>query len=143
LPPALLLLAVLLQAAMRFLLPGPRIIGYPMNLVGLLPLAVGAYLNLVADGWLKHHGTTVKPFQESTVLATTGVYACTRNPMYLGFVFILLGIACLLGSSTPLLVVAFFPVVMRLTYIRSEEAMLQARFGAEWAAYRARVRRWL
>lgn len=143
LPPTVLLLAMLLQVVMHFLLPGPRILGYPTNLAGLLPLAVGVCLNLAADGLLKRYGTTVKPLQESTVLVTTGVYARTRNPMYLGFMFLLLGEATLLGSTSPLLVVVVLPLVMHQTYIRSEEAMLQARFGVEWSAYRARVRRWL
>jgi protein-S-isoprenylcysteine O-methyltransferase Ste14 len=134
---------MILQASMHLLLPGSRILHPPVNLVGLPLLAVGAYLNLAADGLLKRHGTTVKPAEESRALVTTGVYARTRNPMYLGFVFLLLGVACLLGSTGPLLVVAIFPMVMNLMYIRAEESMLADRFGAEWAAYRARVRRWL
>lgn len=46
-------------------------------------------------------GTTVKPFQESTALITDGVFRLSRNPMYLGFVLVLTGIATLLGSLTP------------------------------------------
>ncbi len=95
LPPVVLLLAIILLAVMYFLIPGPRILAYPANLIGLLPLAVGVYLNLAADQLLKRYHTTVKPFQESTALLTTGVYGHTRNPMYLGFVFLLLGIALL------------------------------------------------
>ena len=68
---------------MHFLLPGPRVLAYPANLLGLLPLAVGVYLNLAADRLLKRYDTTVKPFQESTALLTTGVFGHTRNPMYI------------------------------------------------------------
>ena len=143
LPPVVLLLAIILLAVMHFLVPGSRILAYPANLVGLLPLAVGVYLNLAADRLLKRHHTTVKPFQESTALLTTGVYGHTRNPMYLGFVFLLFGIALLLGSAGPLVIVALFPVLINLMYIRAEETMLRDRFGEEWVAYQARVRRWL
>jgi protein-S-isoprenylcysteine O-methyltransferase Ste14 len=143
LPPVVLLVALILLVLMHILLPEPRLLHPPINLVGLLLLAVGVYLNLAADGLLKRHGTTVKPFEESITLVTTGVYSRTRNPMYLGFVFLLLGVACLLGSTGPLLIVAVFPVVMNLIYIRAEEAMLSERFGEEWAAYQAKVRRWL
>ncbi len=143
LPPVVLLLAIILLALMHFVLPGPRILVYPANLVGLLPLVVGVYLNLAADRLFKRHHTTVKPFQESTALLTTGVYGHTRNPMYLGFVFLLLGIALLLGSAGPLVIVALFPVFINLMYIRAEETMLRDRFGDEWVAYQARVRKWL
>ncbi len=142
LPPVVLLLAIILLAVMHFLLPG-RVLAYPANLVGLLPLAVGVYLNLAADRLLKRYHTTVKPFQESTALLTTGVYGHTRNPMYLGFVLLLLGIALLLGSAGPLVIVALFPVLINLMYIRAEETMLRDRFGDEWVAYQARVRKWL
>ena len=143
LPPVILLLAIILLAVMHFLLPGLRLLAYPANLVGLLPLAVGIYLNLAADRLLKCHHTTVKPFQESTALLTTGVYGHTRNPMYLGFVFLLLGIALLLGSAVPFVIVALFPVLIDRMYIRVEETMLRDRFGDEWVAYRASVRKWL
>jgi protein-S-isoprenylcysteine O-methyltransferase Ste14 len=143
LPPVALLLAIILLAVVHFLLPGRRILTYPANLAGLLPLAVGVYLNLAADRLLKRHHTTVKPFQESTALLTKGVYGHTRNPMYLGFVFFLLGIALLLGSTGPLVIVALFPVLINLMYIRAEETMLRDRFGDEWVAYQARVRKWL
>lgn len=111
--------------------------------MGLLALAVGVYLNLAADQLLKRHHTTVKPFQESTALVTTGVYGRTRNPMYLGFVFLLLGVALLLSSAGPLVIVALFPVLIEFMYIRVEEPMLRDRFGDEWLAYEARVRKWL
>ncbi|MGB6853641.1 MAG: isoprenylcysteine carboxylmethyltransferase family protein [Thermoanaerobaculia bacterium] len=143
LPPVVLLLAIILLTVVHFLLPGRRILAYPANLVGLLPLAIGVYLNLAADRLLKRHHTTVKPFQESTALLAKGVYGHTRNPMYLGFVSFLLGIALLLGTAGPLVIVALFPVLIDVMYIRAEETMLRDRFGDEWVAYRARVRKWL
>ncbi|MGB6995500.1 MAG: isoprenylcysteine carboxylmethyltransferase family protein [Thermoanaerobaculia bacterium] len=143
LPPVVLLLAIILLTVVHFLLPGRRILAYPANLVGLLPLAIGVYLNLAADRLLKRHHTTVKPFQELTALLAKGVYGHTRNPMYLGFVSFLLGIALLLGTAGPLVIVALFPVLIDLMYIRAEETMLRDRFGDEWVAYRARVRKWL
>lgn len=143
LPPVVLLLAIILLAVVHLLLPGRKILTYPANLVGLLPLAVGVYLNLAADRLLKRHHTTVKPFQESTALLTKGVYSHTRNPMYLGFVFFLLGIALLLGSAAPLVIVALFPSLVNQMYIRAEETMLRDRFGDEWLGYQARVRKWL
>lgn len=85
----------------------------------------------------------MKPFQQTAVLVTTGVYSRSRNPMYLGFVLIMLGLALLLGSVGPLVIVFILPGLLNAMYIRSEEAMLRARFGDQWLAYQGSVRKWL
>jgi protein-S-isoprenylcysteine O-methyltransferase Ste14 len=63
--------------------------------------------------------------------------------MYLGFVLMLVGLALLLGSASPFGVAALFALLLDFRFIRAEEAMLNAKFGAAWRAYKARVRRWL
>jgi protein-S-isoprenylcysteine O-methyltransferase Ste14 len=143
LPPSFLFVALLLMPVVHFLLPVRQLISLPASLLGVLPLVVGIVLNFAADAQLKRHRTTVKPFEESAALVTTGVYAGTRHPMYLGFVLILLGVAVLFGSVGPFVIVAVFPFVMEATFIRVEERMLTARFGEQWLAYRAKVRRWI
>jgi protein-S-isoprenylcysteine O-methyltransferase Ste14 len=143
LPPSYLFIALLLMPVVHFLIPVWHIIPFPVSLVGVIPIAVGVFLNFAADAQLKRHQTTVKPFEDSAELVTTGLYAGTRHPMYLGFVLILLGVAVLFGSVGPFVIVAVFPVVMEVAFIRTEERMLSARFGEQWLAYRAKVRRWI
>ena len=55
----------------------------------------------------------------------------------------LVGLALLLGSASPFGVAALFALLLDFRFIRAEEAMLNAKFGAAWRAYKARVRRWL
>ena len=143
LPPVVLALGLILMTALHVLAPGPRLSASPLRWLGLLPLCAGIALNLAADSLIKRHGTTVRPFEESAALVTGGVYRLSRNPMYLGFVLLVLGVAVLLGSLGPFVVVVAMPFVLKALYVRTEEAMLAERFGAEWAAYRARVRRWI
>lgn len=143
LPPAVLLAALVFMAILHWVLPGMRILTPPWTLAGIVPLVAGAALNLVADRAFKRHGTTVKPFQESSALITDGVFAISRNPMYLGFVLMVLGLAILLGSLIPFLVVIALGPVLEFLFIRAEERMLAARFGADWETYRSRVRRWI
>jgi protein-S-isoprenylcysteine O-methyltransferase Ste14 len=143
LPPSYLFIALLLMPVAHVLVPLRQIIPFPVNLVGVIPIAVGVFLNFAADAQLKRHRTTVKPFEDSAALVTTGVYAGTRHPMYLGFVLILLGVAVLFGSVGPFVIVAVFPLVMEAIFIPTEERMLAARFGEQWVAYRAKVRRWI
>ena len=143
LPPTYLLLAMLCMIFLYFLIPVSRFIPPFWNLLGIIPLALGLLLDLRADKVFHQVGTTVKPYEESTVLVTGGLYKISRNPMYLGFVLLLLGIAVLFGTVTPFLVVGVFAVAMDRIFISAEERMLAKKFGANWQAYKNRVGRWL
>jgi protein-S-isoprenylcysteine O-methyltransferase Ste14 len=143
LPPTYVYVAIVLMVALHFLFPVVRIIPFPWDLLGLIPLAAGAALNLSADSAFRKAKTTVKPFQESAALVTDGVYRISRHPMYLGFVLILLGLAILLGSLTPFFIVPIFAAVMDRVFIVTEERMLAEKFGQAWLDYKARVRRWV
>jgi protein-S-isoprenylcysteine O-methyltransferase Ste14 len=143
LPPTYLWIAIIVMVVIHFLFPVKRIIPFPWDLFGLLPLALGAALNIIADQAFRAAKTTVKPFQESTALITDGVYRISRHPMYLGFVLILLGLTILLGSLTPFLIVPVFAVVMDRVFIVVEERMLAEKFGQAWLDYKVEVRRWV
>jgi protein-S-isoprenylcysteine O-methyltransferase Ste14 len=143
LPPTYLLVALLVMVALHFGLPVTKIIPSLWNLVGIIPIICGIALNLVADGSFKQVETTVKPFQESTTLVTTGAYGISRHPMYLGYVLILLGVAVMLRSLTPFIVVPVFVALMEIVFMRVEERMLEGTFGEEWIEYRSKVRRWI
>jgi protein-S-isoprenylcysteine O-methyltransferase Ste14 len=88
-------------------------------------------------------GTPVVPFERSTALVTDGSYRLTRNPMYVGMVMILAGIALLLGTVGPWLPIPLFVWVMRSSFIIREERFLEELFGQQYLAYKSRVRRWL
>ncbi|MEJ2565438.1 MAG: isoprenylcysteine carboxylmethyltransferase family protein [Gammaproteobacteria bacterium] len=143
LPPGYLLIAIVIMLALHFSFPMEALLYYPLNLAGAIPLLVGIILNIMADKLFKQHNTTVKPFQKSSALITSGTYRICRHPMYLGMVFILLGLAVLLGSWLSFLVLPVFAVVMELRFVRVEERMLEQKFGKSWLAYKQRVRRWI
>ena len=143
LPPAYLLVAIILQLLLHFMVPVVRLIPAPWNLLGILPLALGTAMNLIADGAFKRVETTVKPFQESSELVTDGIYAYTRNPMYVGYLLMLTGLAILTRSLTPWLVIPVFAVLMVRVFIQDEERMLTEKFGETWDKYSRRVRRWV
>jgi protein-S-isoprenylcysteine O-methyltransferase Ste14 len=73
----------------------------------------------------------------------TGIYRFTRNPMYIGLLMTLLGWAAFLASLPALLFVIAFVLYMNRFQIQPEERALSSLFGADYAVYRARVRRWL
>ena len=142
-PTTYLLIAIVVLIALHFLFPGIRIIPPLWNLLGVIPLTLGVTINLVTDKAFHKAHTTVKPFEESSVLITNSAFRISRNPMYLGFVLILIGIAFLVGTLTPYVVVLAFAILMDRMYIIVEERMLAAKFGAEWEEYKQRTRRWL
>jgi protein-S-isoprenylcysteine O-methyltransferase Ste14 len=142
-PTSWLLIALVAMAALRFVFPIAKVIPGPWGLAGIVLLAMGVAMNLAADRAFHKAGTTVKPFEESSALLTNGAFRLTRNPMYLGFVLILAGVAALLGSLTPWLVVPAFAIVIDRMYITVEERMLAAKFGPAWQEYSRKTRRWL
>jgi protein-S-isoprenylcysteine O-methyltransferase Ste14 len=89
--------------------------------------------------------TTVSPLKPETsaALVTTGVYSFTRNPMYLGMALALFAWAVYLSSSWALLGPVLFVLYITRFQIVPEERVLDRLFGAPFAAYKKRVRRWL
>jgi len=142
-PTSYLLAALLLIILLHCVVPIGTIVAAPWSLLGLLPLTLGVALNLIADRAFKQHDTTVKPFDESNLLITDGVFRISRHPMYLGFVLVLLGVALLLGSISPYVVMIAFALLMDLGFIRMEESMLEAQFPQAWREYKSQVRRWI
>jgi len=142
-PTTWLLIAIIVVIVLHFALPIVQLVSFPWSLLGVVPLALGVVINLVADRAFHQNSTTVKPFQQSAVLITDGVFRVTRNPMYLGFVLILLGISLLMGSLVTFLATLAFGVFVDRAYIATEEYMLEERFPKEWASYKARTRRWV
>ena len=89
--------------------------------------------------------TTVDPRhpEQSARLVTTGVYRWTRNPMYLGFVAALAGLAIALQSVAGLAIASLAAVYLQRFQIHPEERILQRRFGDAFNVYLGQVRRWL
>jgi protein-S-isoprenylcysteine O-methyltransferase Ste14 len=143
LPPFWFALAVAAMVALHLALPLARLIPPPWKWVGVLPLLAGLSLTLAAARIFRLRGTGIKPFSPATTLVTSGPYRFTRNPMYLGLVLMLIGLATLLGSLTPWLVIPPFAWWIDRRFIRHEEAMLETHFGQAFADLRRRVRRWL
>ncbi len=124
-------------------IPVYQFIIYPWNATGMIPLVSGMALNLSADKAFKRNSTTIKPFEESKVLITSGAFRYTRNPVYLGMVLILTGVALLLGALSPFIIIPIFAITIDRVFIITEEKMLDERFGDKWKEYKTNVRRWL
>jgi Phospholipid methyltransferase len=114
------------MAALYLLLANPK----PRSiLIGAVVAAIGLLIRGASSGHL----------QKDRELATSGPYAHTRNPLYLGSAFLAAGFAIAGGSWwVGLLVVAYFGIFY-YAVMRNEEEDLLRRFGADFDAYAARV----
>ncbi|MFC1569400.1 methyltransferase family protein [bacterium] len=142
LPTTYLCAAIVLMVGLNCL-PWLKLNFYPWSLLSIIPLLFGIGLNIFADRAFKINETTVKPFEESKVLVTDGVFRLSRNPMYLGFILILFGLAQLLDSFMPFFVIPVFLILIRQQFIITEEKMLEKTFNKSWTRYTNQVRRWL
>jgi protein-S-isoprenylcysteine O-methyltransferase Ste14 len=142
-PPIYFFAALLAEVGLHFYFPLWRAVPAPFNLAGAASIVVGLALAVWAAGLFRAAGTPVRPFERSTSVVTSGPYKITRNPMYLGMVLALLGVAVLLGTLTAFLPIPPFVWQIRRKFILPEESFLAELFGNEYAQYKARVRRWL
>lgn len=120
-----------------------------------MPLVRGAFALLLAikGGWIAAAGviafrkaeTTVNPMtpEESSRVVQHGIYRYTRNPMYLGFLFVLVAWAVWLAAPWALLGPVLYVAWMTRFQILPEERALAERFGDEYRAYCRRTRRWV
>jgi protein-S-isoprenylcysteine O-methyltransferase Ste14 len=114
-----------------------------IRLVGVAEIAIALGLFAWAVSTFVRLKTPVIPMRRARALVEEGPFRLTRNPMYLGFTVLYVGIAFAANAFWPLV---FLPEAMALTYlfaIRLEEAYLTREFGDEYTEYCSRVRRWL
>lgn len=143
LPPVYFFAALLVMVGLHFYYPIARVIPTPARYVGILFLVIGIASTLWAAIYFGRVGTSVKPFEHSTVLVTAGLYRITRNPMYVGLIVALTGVALWLGTASPFLVIPVFVWWIRYRFVLREETFLHDIFGEDYRSYKTRVRRWL
>ena len=143
-PPLLLLLlfAGLIALLARFA-PLGTFLAQPALAIGLA--AVGAAIALGAVREFARARTTVDPLhpENASALVTGGPFAFSRNPMYLGFLLILVAEAAWLGSVSGLIPVPLFALWVTRLQILPEEAALREKFGDAFTRYAHRTRRWI
>jgi protein-S-isoprenylcysteine O-methyltransferase Ste14 len=117
----------------------------PRLLVAIALALVGVAFDV--SGVIAFHRakTTINPMkpQSTSSIVDSGIYRVTRNPMYVGLVFLLCAWAVFLGPWWALPGPFAFAAYIGRFQIAPEEKALAALFGAEYLSYKAKVRRWL
>ena len=135
---ALMWLASAATSATAFVIPGRSWGAAILMLTGVIIAGLGFVS-------FRRARTTVNPMKpgSASVLVDGGIYRLTRNPMYLGFLVVLLGWAIFLSNIVAFLLLPAFVCYMNRFQIEPEERALAALFGQSFVAYKTRVRRWL
>ena len=139
-PPIAWALAVLAGLALNWLMPLPFLpAAVPTGFALALALALVAW----AISTMTRAGSNVPTSLPTTTIVETGPYRFTRNPIYLGMVLGLIGLAIAFNSFWLLMTLVPFALVIRYGVITREEAYLERKFGDVYRRYHTRVRRWL
>jgi protein-S-isoprenylcysteine O-methyltransferase Ste14 len=113
-----------------------RMIGYPIALVGFL-IGMAGFLEI------RRAKTTLNPHGTVTTVVTSGIYRFTRNPMYLGFLMMVIGFPLAYVSFWGVILAPFFVLSMNQLVIEKEEAYLEKKFGEAYTSFKSGVKRWL
>jgi len=117
--------------------------GNARYVTGAVLAALPFFISALAMREMGKAGTNIDVRKPATALITGSIYSVTRNPMYLSMVLMLAAGAFLLDNLWLLIAVPIFIAVIQKGVILREESYLEGKFGAEYTAYKSRVRRWL
>ena len=142
-PPAVTLAALAVGVVLHLVVPVEIVPGLASWVLGIPVAIVSLALFLLSVREFSRHGTPVRGTEPVRAIVATGPYRFSRNPIYLFFVLLQLGIALTANSVWILLMV--IPTFLYLSFgvIDREESYLARKFGDEYGWYRNSVRRWL
>jgi protein-S-isoprenylcysteine O-methyltransferase Ste14 len=135
-------LAAHLLAAWLLSLVSPPVFGGLGTLIGLGLVGLGILVTLLAAAQMALARTTVVPRRDPSALVTSGLFAWSRNPIYLSDVLILVGAILWLDAVLALPLVVGFAWLIQTRFILDEEARLTEIFGPEFDLWASRTRRW-
>ena len=145
-PPLLALAAVVFGLLLDGLFPAyvlTVLMTFDERLVGGVVLfAAAAGLGVPAVLAFRNAGTHVEPWKPASALVTRGIFRFLRNPMYVGLVLAVAGLAILLASDWMLVMTVLLAVTLHVGVVRREERYLEAKFGDAYRRYSERVPRY-
>ena len=142
-PAAIFVLLVILARLMDSQWPVPIAALPAVHWLGVVLLVAGVSSILLAYRALLGVGTHIDPSQPTTRVVSGGIYAYSRNPVYLGLCLLVAGWG--LQKNSLIFVASAFLLGAALWWavVQREEAYLEKKFGDEYLSYKGRVRRWL
>ena len=142
-PPLLLLVAILAAIAGEYIWPlsfdSPDVVAWIGG--ALMLVAVGVVFG--SAGYFRKKGTNVETWKPTENLVTTGLYAYSRNPIYLAFMEFFIGLGLASGNGWYFILLPALYLLLRYGVIAREETYLTGKFGDVYRGYQKKVRRWI
>jgi protein-S-isoprenylcysteine O-methyltransferase Ste14 len=143
-PPVWLAVAIMATWQISVLQPQAWGFAHPVaDFAGGLLVGAGLLVMALAVAQMRKQRTTIVPHMQPSALVTSGVFARSRNPIYLGDALILAGLALRWDAPVALILVPLFIATIQHRFILPEEDRLRRAFRADFARYCEKTRRWL
>lgn len=142
-PPVLFSFCLIGIAITAYCWPGYQLVPPPYNWFGIAVVLGGLILGGVSSRAFVRLRTNLPTFNDPNVLVTDGMFAISRNPIYLGFTLVLVGVVLIVDCSTPIVFVLVFFAVAQFWYVPFEERRMHETFGDRYVAYCRKTRRWI
>jgi len=142
-PPIIALMFIVIAYFLGRFVPLPLPVPGILRSIGLVLTFVGFLLGIGAFMEFRRARTTLDPHGSSKQVVTSGIYRFTRNPIYLGFLLMVIGLPLNSGLYWGIVMAPFYVFIMNGLIIQHEEAYLERKFGETYTSYTSRVRRWL
>jgi protein-S-isoprenylcysteine O-methyltransferase Ste14 len=134
---------IALPVLCHYLIPVMTVIYQPYSYLGIVVMLFGLALLSWAAMLFRKAGTKFQLHGGGSVLVTSGPFQFSRNPMYLGMLIWLIGLAILLGSLITFVFPLIFFLLANFIVIPLEERDMERIFETRFIEYKRRVRRWL
>ena len=142
-PPVVALMFIVIAYFLGRFAPLPFVAPMFLRYVGLFLAFLGFLLGIGAFLEFRKARTTLDPHGSVKQVVSSGIYRFTRNPIYLGFLLMVIGVPLNSGIYWGIVMAPFYMLLMNRLVIEQEEAYLEKKFGKAYTSYTARVRRWL
>lgn len=144
-PPVLTIISILLMWGLAKMTASSSFFFSGQKAIAVILILIGIAFGLIGIFSFKKSSTTTNPSQPETTsqLVTSGIFKLSRNPMYLGIVWVLLGWLVFLGNLFSLLIPILFVLYLTQFQIKPEEKILCKKFGKAYETYKKSTRRWI
>lgn len=142
-PPRIAMVILGVAAIWHWLVPLQPVRLFMSTHVAIALFAFGFGVMMWAWWQFQRHEVAICPTDRTDYVITDGVYRFTRNPMYLGMILMLFGVAAYVGSLPFYIAAIVYFVLIDRTFCPYEENKLADAFGEQFDVYRSKVRRWI
>jgi len=145
-PPVVPIVTIALGVVLQWVFPLGVLVHFDQfqrAAIGLSLFIIGALISSTGSVTLTRSKTNVLPSRPTLKIVSAGIYKWTRNPIYVGGTFAMVGIAVAFALDWLVLLQVPAHLILHYGIIRREERYLEQKFGDEYRSYKTRVPRYL